>query len=284
MDQEQGGLPNASDTVIVENNASLTVDANTDAPGFLQLGGSTGGSGNGTLIFVNNSAALLIDNGLLSGRLTIGVAGGGSGGITMSSGGTLYVDTIAVGNAGSWVPAPTPTGALIQIGAGTLSAADLSFFSPFNNLTIAGGDKTDPIDATLLGGPLVVGGNLEVLSYCQLNDGSNYSISVGGNLTFDGEGGGPKPNFNPGSSTVILNGSAAQAASNQDPDSAFYNLTVNNANGGVTCQPGRPNCDWQHIDAGGRDIERRLRADAGQRRHCLQGRAICRERPSLAAQ
>ena len=227
-----GGQPNASDSVIVNNNATLTVDAASETCGDLQLGGSTGGSGNGALFF-NSGASLIVDNGSTqSGVLAVGISGGGTGSINMSSGGALYTDTVTVGNAGTWTPAPTPTGALVQIGACTLSATTLSFFSHFNNLAIAGYDKTDPIDSTALAGPLVVSGNLEVLSLCQLNDAGSYAISVGGNLLFDGPG--SKPNFNPGTGTVTLNGNSAQTVNNPDPDSEFYNLTINNSSGGVS--------------------------------------------------
>ena len=230
-----GGQPTPSDTVIVNNNAILTVDVANATCGNLQLGDSTNPSGNGTLVF-NSGSSLLVDNAVFppSGTLSIGVSGGGMGGINMSNGGRLGADIILAGNAGTWVPAPTATGATVALGSCTLSPAVHSFFSTFNNLVIAGGDTSSPADGTVLGGPVIVRGNLEVLGYCQLNDSGNYPIYVAGNVSFDGQDGGGKPNFNPGGGTLILDGSSAQTITNLDSASPFYNVTISNSNGGVS--------------------------------------------------
>ena len=88
---QSGGQPNSADTVIVNNNATLTIDATNDLCGFLQLGDSTNASAGGSIVF-NPGSSLLVDNGVFppSGILTIGVSGGGPGSINLSAGGRSW--------------------------------------------------------------------------------------------------------------------------------------------------------------------------------------------------
>ena len=223
-----GGHIGSGDTVVVTNGATLTIDSSGASCKNMQLG-ATGGTGNGTLTFSDSTSKLAVGVGT-GGILTIGMVGGGTGSINMSSGGWLQPDSITVNNAGTWTPNSAATGATIQVGLGTLTAADLSFFNSFNNLLIAGNSSTT------LGGPLIVSGNLEILSYCSLNDIGNYPVSVAGNWISDGTYS-HTGYFTPGTSVVTFNGTTAQGIMLTNGTSTsgltFYNITIANTNAAV---------------------------------------------------
>ncbi len=89
-----GGQPAPTDSIIVSNTATLTVNLATAQCASIQLG-ATSGSGTGTLLFNSGSQVTV------SGTVTVGGGTGRGGSINMTSGGTLIANSLAVTTAGT---------------------------------------------------------------------------------------------------------------------------------------------------------------------------------------
>jgi hypothetical protein len=95
--------PTATDRVIVRNGAILTVDVNNAVADIIQLGGLSGGQGDGTLTFQSNSQVQCRE-------FVLGATGGGAGGprngnLIMSLGGTLRVSgSFDIKRLGTYTP------------------------------------------------------------------------------------------------------------------------------------------------------------------------------------
>jgi len=129
-----GGLPTSLDTVTVKNGATLTVDVTNAVCDTLELGISGGkDNGNGTLTFLDGTSMLSVATSVVIGN------GARIGSIDMTGGGILQLGgTVTITNAGTWTPG---------IGTvdynGTAQTVDTTFFTTYNNLTLAGnGAKT----------------------------------------------------------------------------------------------------------------------------------------------
>lgn len=130
-----GGAPSSSDTITLFGGATLTVDIANAVCGSIQLGSSSGGQpGSGNLVFNAGSQATV------SGTVTVGVSGGSSsyGTVTMTSGGTLICQNLAVGAmAGdSW----SPGAGIVQLTAN--NTLPTTVITNFNALIISAGTTT----------------------------------------------------------------------------------------------------------------------------------------------
>jgi len=135
-----GGTPNSSDIITI-NGATLTVDVATAVCASIQIGSTA----NGTLLFNANSQVTV------SGTITLGM-NTLIGTITMSSGGTLSCNALAVAGSGTniWTPG---TGTVIMTATNTLPT---KLFTSFNNLTISGGTTTLGVAIPIVSGILTV--------------------------------------------------------------------------------------------------------------------------------
>ena len=165
-----GGLPDATDTVMVVSNATLTVDVTNAVCANLQLGGTNTGSGNGTLVFQADGRLSCATN------LTVGNATR-TGSLDFTSGGLLQVGGAIVVNAlGSF---NAGTGTIEYNGPGAQTV--VSTLGAYYHLRIgSGGTKT-------LGGNITVNGNLVIGAGATLSVGAgNYAITLAGNWINDG--------------------------------------------------------------------------------------------------
>jgi filamentous hemagglutinin family protein len=166
-----GGAPGASvpvagDNAIINRGWTVTVNIANAACSSIQIGGTTGGSGNGTLTFNAGSQVTV------SGTVTIG-NGSRRGSINMTNGGTLSAGTFTVNNtAGTWTQG---TGTVVLTSTNTLPA---SWLGPFNNLTINGGTTTLGMTTTVGGTLTMTSGTLD-LNGLQLNLSNHLSVSAG---------------------------------------------------------------------------------------------------------
>ncbi|MDW8308300.1 MAG: hypothetical protein RMK20_02895, partial [Verrucomicrobiales bacterium] len=165
-----GGLPNATDTVMVVSNATLTVDLTNALCANLQLGGTNTGSGNGALVFQSGSQLTCATN------LTVGNATR-TGSLNFAAGGLLRVGGAIVVNALGGFNAGIGTIEYNGPGAQTV----VSTLGAYHHLRIGGsGTKT-------LGGNITVNGNLLLNPGVTLSVGSgNYHIALAGNWINDG--------------------------------------------------------------------------------------------------
>ncbi len=203
-----GGLPGATDTVMVISNATLTVDLTNAVCANLQLGGTNTGSGNGALVFQADSRLTCATN------LTVGNATG-TGSLDFSSGGRLQIAGAVVVNAlGSF---NAGTGIIEYNGAGAQTI--VSTLGAYNHLQVGGGGTKT------LGGNITVNGNLIIGAGATLSVGaSNYNITLAGNWINDGGV------FNAGTGTVRLIGSEDQSIGGIAPTS-FSRLVIDKTGG-----------------------------------------------------
>jgi hypothetical protein len=194
------GVPTSGDDVVVAGGHTVTVDIGTAECLSLVIGNST-----------NSAATLSFNSGsqlTVGGIVTFGGGGGGrSGSANMTNGGTLACNSFSVSNLGTWTPG---TGTVVFTATNTIPSG----FATFNNLTINGGTTT-------LGAATTVNGNLIVSSGTL--SASSFTLNVKGNFTNNGS-------FTQGTSTVVLNGTSAQAVGGSTA-TTFNNLTLNNSAG-----------------------------------------------------
>src|SRR6476620_7852414 len=159
------GIPAAGDTVQIRSGHTVTVDISNAVAFTVQVGGITANPG-GTLVF-NSGSQLTV-----SGVVTLGGAGTTTNGtITMTNGGKLIAQSLALGvgvKTKTWTPG---TGTVELTAANTIPA---TIFTSFRNLTINGGTTT-------LGGALTVTGNL-TMSVGAFT-ANNFNLGVAGNWT-----------------------------------------------------------------------------------------------------
>ncbi|MFC1904867.1 S8 family serine peptidase, partial [Chloroflexota bacterium] len=120
-----GGLPDATDTVEVVNNAILTIDVSNAVCAALNIGAS---GKTGTVVF-NSGSQLTVSGSVTS-------IGNKQNAITMTSGGTLITGSFTDSNPTLVLTFTPGTGTVKLTGANTLPA---TFPTSFNNLTISGG-------------------------------------------------------------------------------------------------------------------------------------------------
>ena len=121
------GRPNASDTISVINNATLTIDVSNARAASITLGNSTT---NGNLVTANSNSNLTV-----SGAVTLGV-GSSSGNLNMSNGGTLALQQFLY-VAGTFTPG---TGTVSMTANNTLPNA--ATFAVFNHVIQNAGAST----------------------------------------------------------------------------------------------------------------------------------------------
>jgi MSHA biogenesis protein MshQ len=200
--------PAADDTVIVKNNATLTINSTSANVADLQLGEDAPPNntrGTGTITFSNATSALAVTNSFIMGK------GSRAGNITMTNGGTLTVPAFTY-NAGALTPG---VGTVVLSATNTLPAAIVSF----NNLTLSGGTTTLATNTVFTGtltvsaGTLAVGSNTVTLNGPSVV-GNNLNATAVSSLVFGGT-----------STGVVVPTNVT----------AINNLAVNNANG-ITLQ------------------------------------------------
>jgi hypothetical protein len=165
-----GVVPGPGDTVTIDSGATVTVNI----PGAACAALTIGDSDNSEAILSFRSGSTLV----IGGALTIGGGGGQrKGSIDMSAGGTLSIGAaVTITKAGTWTPG---TGTVIYAGAGI--TLPNSFFTSYNNLTIAGsGSKTT-------GAALTVSGNLNVQAGTFATGANNsWTLAVTGTTAVSG--------------------------------------------------------------------------------------------------
>ena len=169
--------PVAGDDVIINGGFAVTVDVSDAACLSLQLGGSTLGTGSGTLVFSSGSALTV------SGGVTVGVTNNTPGNLTMTDGGTFTCEGFFLNKLGTWTPG---TGTIKLTVTNTLPN---NSSIAFNNLTLSGG-------TTSLARNVTFGGNLAIDPGAALDCGTN-TLTEGGDLINNGT-------FSGGSGTVIF--------------------------------------------------------------------------------
>ncbi|MFC1993902.1 beta strand repeat-containing protein [Chloroflexota bacterium] len=132
-----GAVPTAIDTVIIEGNATATIDTAGAVCAGITLGKSTG-SKSGSITFDALSQLTV------GGTVTVG-SGSGVGNIDMTNGGTLSAQGFTITAAGTWTPG---TGTVELTASNTLPA---TFLTSFTNLTISGGTTSANTNFTVSG-------------------------------------------------------------------------------------------------------------------------------------
>ena len=164
-----GGPPAAEDAIVVRNGATLTVDVNNGVCASIQLGGTSTGSGNGTLAFNSNSQVAVSGPITLGNEIRTGTLGMTNGGRLICRG-IVYVGGTFTRGTGT-----------IELTATNTLPANASF-GTFTNLTINGASTT-----TSLGRNTTVNGTLEVAAgTLDLNNftlGVNPVLSGSGTIT-----------------------------------------------------------------------------------------------------
>jgi hypothetical protein len=179
----------AGDDVIVNGGFTVTVDVANAACLSLQLGGTTLGTGAGTLAFSSGSKLAV------SGLVRLGVTNNTPGNLTMAAGGTLACEGFVDTRLGTWTPG---TGTIEFTATNTIPTNNLI---DFNNLAVSGGTTTVSRNMTVAGnvvigagGTLVCGANVVTCNGDWTNDGtftgSTGTIIFGrnGNQTIGGSG------------------------------------------------------------------------------------------------
>ena len=161
-------VPVAGDDVIISGGFMVTIDISNAACASIQLGGSTLGTGTGTLAFNAGSQVTI------SGALNIGPFNNNNtaGSLTMTAGGTLTCASIILGKLGTWAEG---TGTIELTATNTVPA---NTQINFNNLTMSGG-------TTSLVRNVTVSGNLLINSGASL-DGGTITLTLLGNFTNNG--------------------------------------------------------------------------------------------------
>ena len=160
--------PVAGDNVIVDGGFTLTIDIANATCSSIQLGGSSLGTGTGTLILTSGTHLTV------SGIVNVGPVNSNStaGSLNMTGGGTLTCDGIIAGRISTW---DAGTGIIEFTSTNTLPTDNKVIF---NNLTMSGGTTTLP-------GNLDVIGNIRINTGATLNGGAN-TLSVSGDWTNNG--------------------------------------------------------------------------------------------------
>lgn len=199
-----GGFPGALDTVTILGGDNVTVNIANAAATSVQLGGTTGGSGNGRLTF-NAGSALTV-----SGTVTFG-NGARNGSIVMTAGGTISTSDFVTTNLNTWTPG---AGTVVLTATNTLP--NNTNFDTFNNLTIASGTTTLSRGTTINGDLTIAGGATW--------NGNNQTVALNGDLTDNGT-------FNSGTGVYTLAGGALQSITGTNGGTTtFARLTLNNGN------------------------------------------------------
>lgn len=161
-------VPVAGDDVIINGNFTVTVDIPNAACLSLQLGGSSLGTGTGTLSFASGSQVTI------SGDLNIGPFNNNNttGSLNMTAGGTLTCAGIILGKLGAWKEG---TGTIELTATNTVPANTLV---NFNNLTMSGG-------TTSLSRNVTVSGNLLINTGATLDCGT-ITLTLLGNFENNG--------------------------------------------------------------------------------------------------
>lgn len=201
-----GGVPGASDKVIVRNGATLTID--TDAAACKQLEIGQKNEGAGTVVF-NPGSVLTV-----SGTLFLGDGpgnGSASGILNMQNGGELSCQALDV---------RYETGSSFMPGTGMIELTNQKnlpsgIFVHFNNLILSG--------VTKLSADLEISGDLEIRNGGSL-ECRNNALLLGGNFFNSGD-------FDAGSETVTFNGSSNYQISGDFTGSNEFNELVFNGNG-----------------------------------------------------
>ncbi|MDP4222828.1 MAG: hypothetical protein Q8868_05885, partial [Bacteroidota bacterium] len=192
-------IPTSSDIVYIDNGYTVTVDA-ASACQSIQIGGTTSGYGNGTIVF-GGSFTLTV-----SGIVTIGnSAAGTTGSINMSSG-TLACTGFTVNNGGTWTYG---TGTIQLTANNTLPT---SWLTTFYRLTVSAGTTTNNGNITVNNALSGAGG---------LTQAANATLNLGGTsgiTTLTATASGNTVNYSGAAQTVhannyynlILSGSAAK--------------------------------------------------------------------------
>ena len=175
--------PVAGDVVIIDGGSTVTVDIPNATCLSVQLGGSSLGTGTGTLTFTNGSHVII------SGALNIGPFNnnGTSGSLNMTSGGTLSCESIIVGKLGTWTEG---TGTIEFTATNTVpSNSNINF----NNLVVSGGICNLSKNVTVNGNLLInSGGTLDcgTITLTLLGNYTNNGTFIGnaGLLSFDKNG------------------------------------------------------------------------------------------------
>jgi len=181
-----GGLPGSGDAVLVEGNATLTVDGSSDVCGTLTLGSTTGSPGTGTIAFGSGDQLTVT-------TLNVGASITDKGSINMTAGGTLVIGgVVTLTDLGTFTAG---TGAVDYNGNTTQTIP--GGLSTYNNLTIA-----NP-SGVILGAATAVGGALNINSGASLNTSSanNYALTLDGNFVNNGT-------FAANGSAIIIAGTA----------------------------------------------------------------------------
>lgn len=158
--------PLAGDDVIVNGNFTVTVDVANATCLALQLGGTTGGTGAGTLAFNAGTKLTVL------GAVVLGVTNNTPGHLVMTSGGTLTCEGFVENRLGSW----TPGAGTIELTATNTIPSNTSIV--FNNLTVRAG-------TTALSRNTTVNGNFSILAGAVFQCGANI-LTCGGNYANNG--------------------------------------------------------------------------------------------------
>ncbi len=196
------GQPNSSDTILVTNGATLSVDVNNGQCAGIQLGDNTAGLGSGALVFGAGSQVTC------AGAVTVGGIGG-TGSLDFSAGGLLQV-------------------------AGALSRSQ-----PTRNVLRRNRDNRD---STPAGPQTVPAGLGPYNNLTLSNSGAKTitGVNVGGTLSWQGTATATGVPVYGASATLSYDGTASQT-SGAEFTAAMQNLTVNNAAGVVLAGSGTVN-------------------------------------------
>ena len=199
-----GGFPGAADTVTISGGDVVSLNISNAAATSIQLGGTTGGSGNGRINFTAGSALAV------SGTLTFG-NGARNGTIVMTAGGTLSAGSVVANNIGTWTPG---TGTVALTSTNTLP--NNTEFDTFNNLVASSG-------TTSLSRAITVNGDFAVASGAGWDSAGN-TVDLNGDFTNNGA-------FADSGATFLFSGGALQSLTGTNGGTTtFTNLTLNNGN------------------------------------------------------
>jgi len=163
-----GGQPSSIDTILVYQGSTLRVDVTNAVCASIQL--SQTGQGPGTLVF-NAGSRLTV-----SGTVTMGVNNGSAGSfgtVTMTSGGTLICQSLAVGTNTIPPSVWTPGAGTVQLTANnTLPTISIT---SFNNLIISAGTTITLGRALTVANLTQSGGNIALGANTLTVTGSHYA-------------------------------------------------------------------------------------------------------------
>ncbi len=160
------GVPDTTDSVMVTNGATLTVDATNAQCASLQLGATSAAFGNGTLAFQSNSQLTCATNMILGSGDRTGSLDFTAGG-RLRLGGSVTVAALGVFTAG--------TGTIEYVGASTQAVT--SALGDYNHLTVNGAGPF------LLSASVSVNGTLTLASGVLTTGTNTLTITTGGSVS-----------------------------------------------------------------------------------------------------